>query len=297
MLLDIKTLILTAVLVSLIYGVGLFLYRTLQKTFPGFSFWIASFFLLALGYSSLLIRDFVPMFLSVIVGNSLFAMAALFMLDGVCRFTRGYRLKSLHYSSLAVFVILISLFYFIYPNIVIRTLIIGVYAGAIAFVIAWVLISSAPESNSKFHYGAAALIGAFALALVILPTFVSRPPGDDIFRMGNRYAVYYLTALVFEIGWGVCLLMINNQRLEDELHQARMKLVDSNRKLEKAIRDKITLTGLLPICAHCKKIRDDKGYWNHLESYIKTHSEADFSHSICPECAREHYPELDIHKK
>jgi len=294
MLLDIKTLIFVAVLVSLIYGIGLSLYRTHQKTFPGFSFWIASFFLLSLGYISLLIRDFAPLFLSVIVGNSLFALGALFMLDGVYRFTRGYRLRALHYSSLAVFVILISLFYFIYPNIVIRTLIIGVYAGAIAFVIAWVLITSAPESSSKFHYAAATLIGAFALALVILPTFVSSPPGDDIFRMGNRYAIYYLTALVFEIGWGVCLLMINNQRLEDELHHARRKLVESNKQLEKAVRDKITLTGLLPICAHCKKIRDDQGYWNHVESYIKSHSEADFSHGICPECARKNYPELDI---
>ena len=45
------------------------------------------------------------------------------------------------------------------------------------------------------------------------------------------------------------------------------------------------LSGLIPICASCKKIRDDKGYWNQLETYIKEHSEADFTHSICPECS------------
>jgi PAS domain S-box-containing protein len=52
-----------------------------------------------------------------------------------------------------------------------------------------------------------------------------------------------------------------------------------------------TLSGLLPICASCKKIRSDKGYWEHIETYIKNHSNADFSHGICPDCARKLYPE------
>jgi len=55
------------------------------------------------------------------------------------------------------------------------------------------------------------------------------------------------------------------------------------------------LSGLLPICASCKKIRDDKGYWNQIEGYIRDHSEAEFSHGICPECAKELYPGLDIY--
>lgn len=52
------------------------------------------------------------------------------------------------------------------------------------------------------------------------------------------------------------------------------------------------LSGLLPICSSCKKIRDDKGYWNQIEAYIRDHSEAQFTHSICPECSRRLYPEL-----
>jgi hypothetical protein len=45
--------------------------------------------------------------------------------------------------------------------------------------------------------------------------------------------------------------------------------------------------------AHCKRIRDDEGYWQRIESYIHEHSEADFSHGICPECLKNHYPDLD----
>jgi PAS domain S-box-containing protein len=61
--------------------------------------------------------------------------------------------------------------------------------------------------------------------------------------------------------------------------------------LQKALHQVKTLSGLLPICASCKKIRDDKGYWNNLEKYISEHSGAEFSHSICPECALKLYPE------
>jgi len=65
--------------------------------------------------------------------------------------------------------------------------------------------------------------------------------------------------------------------------------------LQEALDKVKTLSGLLPICAMCKKIRDDQGYWNQIESYIAANADVDFSHSICPECADRHYPELSIY--
>ena len=69
----------------------------------------------------------------------------------------------------------------------------------------------------------------------------------------------------------------------------REKLISD---LRKALQDIKRLSGLLPICSFCKKIRDDKGYWTQIESYIHEHSEAEFSHSICLECAKKNYPDL-----
>ncbi|MCG8685257.1 MAG: PAS domain S-box protein [Desulfobacterales bacterium] len=66
------------------------------------------------------------------------------------------------------------------------------------------------------------------------------------------------------------------------LELEREELID---KLQKALDEIKTLKGIVPICSHCKKIRDDKGYWNILESYIQEHSEASFSHGMCPECS------------
>jgi hypothetical protein len=66
------------------------------------------------------------------------------------------------------------------------------------------------------------------------------------------------------------------------------------RELGEALAEVKRLSGLLPICASCKKIRDDKGYWSHVESYIAAHSEAMFSHSLCPACARTLFADLDV---
>jgi PAS domain S-box-containing protein len=63
-------------------------------------------------------------------------------------------------------------------------------------------------------------------------------------------------------------------------------------ELQKAMAEVKTLSGLLPICAHCKKVRDDKGYWNQIEIYVRERSNANFTHSVCPECAKRHYPEF-----
>jgi sigma-B regulation protein RsbU (phosphoserine phosphatase) len=54
-----------------------------------------------------------------------------------------------------------------------------------------------------------------------------------------------------------------------------------------------TLRGIVPICSFCKKIRNDKGYWDLVEVYVKRHTEAEFSHGICPECLKKHYPEFE----
>ncbi len=68
------------------------------------------------------------------------------------------------------------------------------------------------------------------------------------------------------------------------------------RELEAGIQEALSnvrvLRGLFPICASCKKIRDDSGYWSQIEGYIRDHSEAEFSHSICPECAKKLYPDF-----
>ncbi|MDO9532072.1 MAG: GAF domain-containing protein [Deltaproteobacteria bacterium] len=77
-----------------------------------------------------------------------------------------------------------------------------------------------------------------------------------------------------------------------ELIEAHLQLLFTTVSLQDALIQVKTLQGMLPICAHCKKIRDDQGYWQQLEAYISSHSAAKFSHGVCPDCLKEHYAEL-----
>jgi hypothetical protein len=70
------------------------------------------------------------------------------------------------------------------------------------------------------------------------------------------------------------------------------RLIEEKKKLEEALAEIKKLSGMLPICASCKKIRDDQGYWTQIESYISRYSDTQFSHGICPDCARKLYGDL-----
>jgi len=70
------------------------------------------------------------------------------------------------------------------------------------------------------------------------------------------------------------------------------RLAEKIRELEQALEQVRTLEGILPICSYCKKIRDDRNYWRQVEDYVASHSEAKFSHGICPDCMSRHFPEF-----
>jgi len=103
-------------------------------------------------------------------------------------------------------------------------------------------------------------------------------------ELSNNGAVYREQKLVF----CVCRDITDRKRTEMERKNLIIELKDALAQVK-------TLSGLLPICSHCKKIRDDTGYWNQIESYIHKHSDAEFSHGICPECAKKYFPDMDIY--
>ncbi len=85
-------------------------------------------------------------------------------------------------------------------------------------------------------------------------------------------------------------LLADALKKSEQAKKEKEKLI---KKLEQALLEIKSLKGILPICSHCKNIRDDKGYWNKLDAYIQERSEVEFSHSICPECAEKLYGDED----
>lgn len=112
-------------------------------------------------------------------------------------------------------------------------------------------------------------------------------------KRGNTMS-YYLTGVRLVIDHinylvGIGIDIEKQKRAEKDKEELIEKLNEALSQVKK-------ISGFLPICASCKKIRDDKGYWNQIEIYLKEHSEAQFSHGICPECAKKLYPGMKFPK-
>ena len=127
------------------------------------------------------------------------------------------------------------------------------------------------------------------------PLFTERK--DDIYIEGwqlrqdgeRRLMAWWCRVLKDSEGNAAGALATARDITEQKLAEVeRMKLIS---QLREALGKVNLLSGMLPICSYCKKIRDDRGYWNQIESYIRDHSDAEFSHGICPGCAKEFYPQ------
>lgn len=117
---------------------------------------------------------------------------------------------------------------------------------------------------------------AIGCSLLTVIGYFSSPPGGELWKViSNRLLAFFAI-------WTVAILSVQRKII----HQEK----------EKALSEIKVLSGLLPICASCKKIRDDSGYWKQIEFYIRDHSEADFSHGICPDCAKKLYPDINLNK-
>ena len=136
------------------------------------------------------------------------------------------------------------------------------------------------SSNKSVTY-----FSAFFCSILLILGFELSPHGETEFwiSIANRFLALFAV-------WITTLLATQRIEMSERKEQAQIERLNALEQLK-------ILRGMLPICASCKKIRDDKGYWNQIESYIKEHSEADFSHSLCPECQEKVYEELDSIKK
>jgi ligand-binding sensor domain-containing protein len=137
--------------------------------------------------------------------------------------------------------------------------------------------------------------------------YTKLPPGAYTFRVTARnedgvssasgatltleQKPYFYQRRLFFVAGALGILLIGFGLYRLRIAQLRRGERELKARVTAALADVKVLSGLLPVCASCKKIRDDKGYWNQIETYIAEHSEADFSHGICPDCMRKLYPE------
>ena len=136
--------------------------------------------------------------------------------------------------------------------------------------------------------------------LIEVEEVVHSEEGGDRIYLSRKWPTYDSEG---KVGGIACFALDITERKEAEraleerariLQHMHRKVEVRNAELQKALDEIATLRGILPICSFCKKVRDDEGYWQQVDMYIRDHTEAEISHGICPDCLKEHYPDLSF---
>ena len=278
---SIRTLLAVAAVLSAFNGLVLLAFCLTRKTYPGFLEWTLVNGAMALAYALLSLQETLPGAARTVAANAFVAVAAVLLLDGVSRFVREKRASVAWWLIPALALILDAVFYFS-NNAAAAPAIVHAAAVVLPAVVAAVLLCRfAPRRGGALHFATAGLIGFIMAAFAARVAIVALRSETAAWSPALLNLGFFCLILVVQVAVTVAFLLLNAERVEWELRDTLAHVR--------------VLRGMLPICASCKKVRDDQGYWQQLESYVADHSDAEFSHGICPECAERLYPEVAGH--
>ncbi len=255
-------------------GLGLvFLRRAVGGRF-GVSLWSAAFFLNGAGFLLWVGASISHPFLFFVVGDAFHVLGFLTLLIGVYRFTGGH-LRRWNFVALPAFAAVWAAAIFLSAERYVGALFLYSAVRAALFIPAGVMIlriTPAQPLVGRRLAGWGSL--AWGIYVLFLPVFTRVP---SVFSL----AFGFLVGFQMLVALGLVILVVDRVRLRAEQieHHAHR------------------LEGLLPICSYCKRIRDENGSWQSIEAYVTDHSKAGFSHGICPDCVKAHFPKLNLNQK
>lgn len=290
--LDLRTLVFVANIILLVVtlSISLFTWGAHARE-RCLELWSLGFILKAFGFLGIFLRGAIPDFLSMPVANTLIVAGSALFFAGVSVFVgRGQRLRPALAATALAFVSFLYVTYF-QPDYNYRVIVVSIFLAAFDLMTARECAMRAePETRP-----ARRLVTVFFLVDAVL--FIVRcvialvgPRVEGFFSFSLVSVLGVIEPLIMPVCLGAGFMAMVNQRTLAE----KKKLIV---ELEQALANVKTLSGLLPICASCKKIRDDQGYWHQVESYLLSHSQASFTHGLCPDCVTQLYPEFRKHPK
>jgi hypothetical protein len=222
-----------------------------------------------------------PDLVTIIFANTCIALYFVMVTYGIELFL--YRKTRLWLYIAPVVAMVLSFFYFTYasPDVSLRIVIISTLAFLFSVMGAYRVHMDSPQIiNGRNNLVVLSLVvQAGYLLFRTVYTLLLEMGIQDFMSSSSVQAFTFMMLIGCNVSIFLSLIIFNSQKVELELLEA--------------IKEIKTLEGILPLCMHCKQIRDDQGYWNQLEAYISQHTAAQFSHSICETCLKEHYPEFE----
>lgn len=277
--LDMRTIIFVSGVTSFILFICMCYIRKRQKTYDGFVYWIFAALSNSAGMFLLSMRGFLPDYLTMLISNTLLILSIVFINTGLSLFSGVRYYKKTYILLLSLFIIVFYYYIYVVPSLIDRAVVFSVFQIMLCAIMVIIAYRDLPRVLARRNY----ILFWFLIFTVVWPfirvvaSFFETGMPTDLMNAGISYQLNFLGSITAYIVLLVGLIIINAQRIEQEMAKSKDQV--------KAI------TGLIPICASCKKIRDDNGYWNQLESYLNKNADLDFSHAICPECMQKLYPE------
>ena len=282
---DIRTLSLFSGCISACLFISMIYIYKNRKTYPGFKQWTVGCFLNFLGFVLLSLRNILPDLITIVFANVLIVLSFVLLARGLIYFTEGKQNTWMDVSLPAVLLIFFFCFVYIYPDLNMRIIVLSLIMIVLSLRCVSITHKKIPlVLGEKNRFLTAAFLWVtILLFLRTVLTISYKGHGDDFMLSSTLQGISIIAGSIGIIFIAIGLIIVNAQRLEKDLIEAHKEVK--------------TLSGLLPICSKCKKIRDDKGYWNNLEFYLEEHSDASFSHGLCMECSDALYGTQDWYKK
>jgi len=279
--LDFRTLTVATGAVVLALSGAMLHVRFTRHTYPGFNLWVLG----SLCAAGSMLQEWAwggrPSPAGAVLGNAMASLALALITVGLEAFLGRGRRTWPHALAVAATLGSSALFTWGAPSVPARVAS-GelVYAAQVAWALWLVIRGVAPllGAHNRLLEVVLAVQGAWSVARVGLLIAGDAVPSDllsDAAAQSVSFVVFPAVTAVLVYG----LTDLNLQRLESDLRSSLEEIR--------------TLRGIIPICAYCKQIRDDRGSWQQVEAYVSEHTDAEFSHGICPRCMEERYPEVE----
>ena len=280
---DIRTLSMVAGLTSISAAVIMVYFSMRRLTYPGFTSWTAGFIISGLGMILLSLRQQTPAWASILIANYCIFMFPVLLLHGLGAFKKVIYNKWLSGIIMGAGMIILAYYTYWDPCVKARIVVVSLEVSALLILNVVALFQRsglAQDYSNNLLNTVFAFMAIWYLIRAALTPFLDA----DIEAFFSGSALQGFSFIVYTIGSVFImsgLIALNAQRLESDLASADQSI----KKLKE----------LVPICSSCKKIRDDQGYWQAVESYIERKTQDDLTHSICPECAKRLYPDIKIY--
>lgn len=282
--LDVRNAILCLLTTHVVLAVVLLLCYRFQRTHDGFQCWVAQAWLSTFGFLALLLYPYTHAG-SIVIVNLLLFTSVILALDGARRFVQGRPLGRAWYAVPVAMALAQGYFSTAVDDIRIRMgLAAVVSAGGILALGLTFLRGGGRESQGLYRAAASIQFAYLGLSALHGLLWALGEAGSSMLDAGTLQALFFLGLSLLDPCSLLMLLLLNSQRIQGELLASARTLQEGLERLRATQAEVHLLSGILPICANCKQIRDPEHRWHPLDNYLRSHTQADFVRRVCPGC-------------